>query len=110
MSTPISRAKMNIKLIHIAKYSLYTLCWYCWHWLSTATCCLLLLLLLKFLAYRFQNLSSLCPDISDEQCATVAPQKVLENVGQFGLSVGDVILSLVGQHSNHLLQEGERLV
>ena len=45
------------QLIHIAEYSLYTLCWYCWHWLLIAT--------LKFLAYRFQNLSSLCPDISD---------------------------------------------
>ena len=66
--------------------------------------------ILKCQTYGFQNLSSLCPDISDEQCATVAPQRVLENVGQLGLSVGDVVSSLVGQRSDHLLQEGERFV
>ena len=60
--------------------------------------------------YRFQNLSPLSPDISNEHCATVPPERVLENVGQLGLSVGDVAMPLVGQGSYHLLQEGERFV
>ena len=60
--------------------------------------------------YRFQNLSPLSPDISDEHRATVPPERVLENVGQLGLLVGDVTTPLVGQGSYHLLQEGERLV
>ena len=66
--------------------------------------------LLKCLTYCFQNLSSLCPNISDEHCATVAPKRVLEYMGQLGLPVGDVVLLLVGQRSYDLLQEGERCV
>ena len=64
----------------------------------------------RCLPYRFKDLSSLCPNISDEQCAAVSPKRVLEYVGELGLSVGDVVTLLVGQRSNHLLQEGERLV
>ena len=60
--------------------------------------------------YRFQNLSPLSPDISDEHCATVPPKRFLENVGQLGLSVGYVATPLVGQGLYHLLKEGERLV
>ena len=60
--------------------------------------------------HRFQNLSPLCPDISNEHCATVSSERVLENVGQLGLSVGDVATPLVSQGSYHLLEEGERLV
>ena len=60
--------------------------------------------------YRFQNLPPISPNISDEHCATVPPERVLENVGQLGLSVGDVATPLVSQGSYHLLEEGERLV
>ena len=48
--------------------------------------------------------------ISNEHCATVPPERVLEDVGQLGLSVGDVATPLVGQGSYHLLEEGERFV
>ena len=68
------------------------------------------LITVKCLPYRFKDLSSLCPNISDEQRATVPPERVLEYVGELGLSVGDVVTLLVGQGSYHLLQEGERLV
>ena len=61
-------------------------------------------------SYCFLNLFSLCQDVSDQQCATVSPEGVLEDVGQLRLSIGDVLTSPVGQGSDHLLKERERLV
>lgn len=64
----------------------------------------------KYVAYRFLNLSSLCPDVSNHQGATVSSQGVLEDVGQLRLTVGDMLTSFVCQCSDHLLEKRERFI
>jgi len=55
-------------------------------------------------------MGNLGPDVGDEDGLAVAADGVLEDVGELGLAVGDVVALLVGERDDHLLQEGERLV
>jgi len=59
---------------------------------------------------RFFQMGNLGPDVGVEDGLAVAADGVLEDVGELGLAVGDVVALLVGERDDHLLQEGERLV
>ena len=60
--------------------------------------------------HRLLNLLPLAPDVRYEQGVTVAPDRVLQAVGELCLSVRHVVAVAVRQRDDGLLEERERLV
>ena len=61
-------------------------------------------------SYGFLELRGLSPHVGDEQGVALAPDRVLQVVGQLGLSERDMFAVPVRQRYDHLLQEAQRLV
>jgi len=59
---------------------------------------------------RLRQVASLRPDVSDHDRLAVTANRVAQEVGQFGLPVGDVATLFVRESENDLFEETERLV
>ena len=58
----------------------------------------------------FLYLFHLCPDVGYHESAAVPPYGVLEDVGQFGLPIWNVVTMSLSEGQGDLLQKGQGLV
>ena len=61
-------------------------------------------------AYSLLNVFLFHPDVGDHDSGAVPSDGVLEDVGQLGLAIGNVVTIMLRQSQGHLLQERQGLV